>query len=728
MTRVWDRVRLVCLLAALPVAGCDVVLGVEDEGPVTTGTVRGTLSYSGPPPCLNGGLIEGAVVVMVYALDKLPPPEGLESTPISFATIPGAELFANIPRPADGPGSTKSKESLCPSVSASPINASTNWSVERLPPGQYQVRAFYSRQSRFHPLFDFANQPLAGDVPSGAIEVDIGVGIREGVALSLRGPLASSRPFFSIDYERSVSFSAPDPIVPGGPRIDKDFATNWALQRKKLTPAEAKSNGFVTFPQDHLSTSQTKGSCAGDKDPACDLFELQQASFPSLRLRFGFPVPPSNDAWLMKSAKPVDGARPYYGIDPKELVADIPTSGAFMLTRKLDAKGEPEILRENASFEMIFQIADIFPAVVLAKLAEDGEGNLALPPRLQTDPMVVLDAITLKDWEEGPAKGQGSMKATSQGTLAGGALTTADGTAIDPNHPLAKPTGAVLQDGLTALIRPAALCIYPQVDARGILVTPVAKDPNPDNLGATLVERAKLFALKGGRVKDVRHGCLPPGHYSVNVVYPSGQSWSLPNLSGYCAPDEECMGPNQALTGGFTLGDPAKAISGVSKDAGFPMRPMIKSQMLFQIDDTGKPLVAIDSITGRSFSVPQVVVIKPSPRCGDYKLETDFACETDMSCVDAPFSGVCRAGPADKKFCDYNADGKISTTKVWINNPDNEDTALDSGGAFSAKSGNGILDPGEDKNGNGKMDLKVPYNCSLPFAKFASLPAEKLVK
>jgi hypothetical protein len=85
------------LLAALPVLGCDIVLGVEDQGPVTTGTVRGSLSYFGPPPCLNGGQIEGAVVVMVFALDKLPPPEGLESTSISFATIPGAELDGDAP-------------------------------------------------------------------------------------------------------------------------------------------------------------------------------------------------------------------------------------------------------------------------------------------------------------------------------------------------------------------------------------------------------------------------------------------------------------------------------------------------------------------------------------------------------------------------------------------------------------------------------------------------------
>lgn len=792
---------LALLLPAL--GGCELDVPVDSykDNPgilAPLGIVRGTLSYLGPPPCFKNGQVEGAVIVLLFAYDNPPPPDGLASSALNFATVPGEKLFANAPRPTDGPGSTKQPNtSFCPSVSSTFINAATEWSLQQVPAGRYQVRAFYSRENRFNPLFNYANLPLAGDVPGGALEnplavpikyakIEVGVPIkdpgtckagdkvceaqkadaaagklgmpdqgflREGVPISMGGPLKTNRPFFHIDYERSVSFSAPAGITDGGPPVDKDYLTNWDGQRKKLTAEEAKKNGFVTFPQDHLSTSRSKGACLGEKDPACDLFEFAQGSFPTLRFKFGFPGNPGDtaagaDAWVMKNAKPKDvfdktKARAFYGIDPKEFAADIPTSDGFALVRNFNAAGEPDIIRDNTSLETLAQLADLFPSVVLSKMVEDGEGNVALPPRSQTDPIVVIQTIPLKDWEDGPLKGQGSMKATSQSVEAGGGLTKADGSAVDTTNPLYSRTGIVKQDGLTALIRPSVVCIYPQVDLRGTLVTPVQKDPNPDNRGAALVEREKILKFKGNRVKDIKYGCLPPGHYSVNVVNATGQAWSFPNLSGTCSystrfePNEDCMTTNKDLTGGFmprfTPGEVFKPLSGINKEQGFPFRPLVKSQMVFQTDDTGKPLVATDPVTGRTFYVPQVVVIKPSPRCGEYKVENDAAnaCKVDADCKTTPFTGVCIAGPGGKgKFCDYNADGKITAGKVWVNNPDNEDTALDDQktGAVSEKSANGILDEGEDLNKNSKMDLKVPYTCSLPLAKYASLPTQLQLK
>jgi len=815
--RISNVVAPLALGLLLPsIGGCEVNLRVDDPAenpgiPGPTGIIRGMASYVGPAPCFKNGEVEGALVVLLFAYDNPPPPDGLASTALNFATVPGERLFANVARPAPGtPGSVGSKESFCPSVSSPPINAAATWSLQQVPAGRYQVRSFYSRQNRFNPLFNFANLPLAGDVPGGAFEnvlatvpkyamVEIGVPtplpakpcaetdtacktqetdakagklmmpssgfIREGVSIALGGTLKSNRPFFHIDYEKSVSYAPPpSPIT----EKDKDFCgtpcaptstlpagtlTGWATQRKKLDSGTAKSNGFITFPQDHLSTSQSNGKCAGDKSPDCDLFQFAQGSFPQIRFKYGFPgttedVATGADSWAMKKAKPkdhfgADKVRPYYGIDPHEFKADVPTSDGFLLSRNFNAAGEPDIIRDNTSLETIAQIADIFPSVVLSKLAEDGEGHVALPPRSQTDPIVVIQTIPLKDWEDPAHLGTGSMKATSQSVLAGGGLTNADGSAVDTNHPLYKRGGGVVQDGFTALVRPSVVCIYPQVDLRGTLVTPVQKDPNPDNPGAALVEREKIFKYKGNRVKDIKYGCLPPGHYSVNVVYPTGQAWSFPNLSGHCSyttrfvPNEDCMTPNKDLTGGFASmftyddkgvpNDPFKALTGVNKDIGFPARPLVKSQMLYQVDDTGKPIVSPpDPITGRSYYVPQVIVIKPSPRCGQYKAETDPTneCANDAACANAPFSGVCIAAPTGtKKFCDYNADGKISSTPVWFNNPENEDTALDDlkTGALSEKSGNGLLDPGEDKNNNKVMDLKVPSTCALPYAKWVSL-------
>jgi hypothetical protein len=38
----------------------------------------------------------------------------------------------------------------------------------------------------------------------------------------------------------------------------------------------------------------------------------------------------------------------------------------------------------------------------------------------------------------------------------------------------------------------------------------------------------------------VQYGCLPQGRYAVNVVYPDGQAWTVPNEAGSCA------GPNSS--------------------------------------------------------------------------------------------------------------------------------------------------------------------------------------
>lgn len=770
---------LTSLALALPLAGCEKNIPVDnsDDNPAVLGPrgiIRGAVTYYGPPPCFRNGVVEGQVVLLLFDAGNPPPPDGLASTALNFATVPGEKLFANVPRPADRtPGGRGNNQSFCPSINTPPISATVEWSMQQVGAGRFQVRGFYSRQGRWNPLFNFANLALAGDVAGGALvdaratviryqTVEVGkpitptaplncVGknddkckaqladaaagklhipdsgfLRDGIGVNLGLPLRTNRPFFHIDYGASNSFAAMPP--------DKDYATNYAAQRKMLTAAENGTNGFITFPQDHLSTSQSNVACAGSREPDCDLFQFAQASFPQIRFKYGFAGDGSlntpADAWIAKNAKPNNPfgtlVRPFYGIDPKEFAADIPTSAGFALSRVFNAAGEPEILRDNDSLESLAKIAEIFPSVVLSKLTEDGDGNIALPPRSQTDPIVVIQTITLRDWgaEAAPAfRGKGSMKATSEGAVAGGALTDAAGNP-DPNHPLAKRDGLVIQDGFTALIRPSAVCIYPQDEFRGMLVTPVAKDPNPDNDDVTLVSRDKILLLRANRVKQVQFGCLPPGHYSVNVVYPTGQAWSFPNLSGHCSytarfePNEDCMTPNiNPGAGGFNWlagypGQPASPIRGFNPEAGFPLRPLIRSQMLFKTDAEGR--IVLDA-SGRP--TPQVVKITPSERCGQInKSEDEVPCGNDAECPH-PFKGACIAGK-----CDLNGDGKISKAKGFINNLVNEDISLDTDTALSPLSANGKLNDGEDKNGNKKLDLHVPFQCALPRDKWASLP------
>lgn len=798
---------LALVLGCVVAPGCKSEIPVDDPGEnpaalAPRGIIRGTVTYVGPGPCIKNGHVEGAMVFLAFDSANPPPPDGLASTALNFATVPGERLFYNVPRPATGPGSTKQpNDAYCPPIDAPPITASAEWTMTQMGAGRYQIRAFYSRQNRFNPLFNFANLPLAGDVAGGVLAdlrdplpkygvVEVGVPVtldpkrcpdpakddafckarradaeagkleipelgflREGVSAVVGRTLLSNRPFFHIDYAGSTSYDVLNDVVGAA----KDFGADWAGQRKMLTGEDMRALGMIAFPQDHLSTSQTNSLdpgtgavCLGNKDPSCDLFKFAQASFPQIKFRFGLPgkegkTGPGADLFLAKLAKPsdpffADRVRPFYGIDPWEFAesptAPIPSSGSFMLTRNFTATGEPEILRDNKTLEETAKIAELFPSVVLAKLAEDGEGNILQPPRSQTDPVVVIQTITLRNW---PGTEQGSMKASSEGDVAGGGLTNAAGSAPDPNHPLATRTGFESVDTFTAMVRPSVVCIHPQVDLRGTLVTPVRTDPNPDNIGAALVEPANIYRTRGNRVKDIRFGCLPPGHYAVNVVYPTGQAWSFPNLSGHCSydarfrPNEDCMVPfadpnqhiGQAQPGLKDLpGFPAVPKFDPAK--GFPFRPLLTSQMLYQTNPDGT-LKTFTDVNGAVHPLPQVVEVRPSPRCGSYKVETDAPCGADAECGPHAYTGICMAGPGNRKFCDLNADGKINVNKqgqgvqVWVNNPVNEDTALDTD-AISPKSANGLLDDGEDQNGNGKLDMRVPNVCSLPLAKWASLP------
>ena len=41
-----------------------------------------------------------------------------------------------------------------------------------------------------------------------------------------------------------------------------------------------------------------------------------------------------------------------------------------------------------------------------------------------------------------------------------------------------------------------------------------------------------------GLVNAVQYGCLPKGRYGINVVYPTGQAWTVPNEAGSCSGTE----------------------------------------------------------------------------------------------------------------------------------------------------------------------------------------------
>jgi hypothetical protein len=102
-----------------------------------------------------------------------------------------------------------------------------------------------------------------------------------------------------------------------------------------------------------------------------------------------------------------------------------------------------------------------------------------------------------------------------------------------------KPDLLVAATELRIALRPAVLCIdrrdaskpvtllqSRETDAQGKpLVT------NPDEVVGRLAKRL-------GRKVNLAYGCLPQGRYAMNLVYETGQAWTVPNEAAVCAANE----------------------------------------------------------------------------------------------------------------------------------------------------------------------------------------------
>ncbi len=156
------------------------------------------------------------------------------------------------------------------------------------------------------------------------------------------------------------------------------------------------------------------------------------------------------------------------------------------------------------------QIPALFPISVFAKLDDHD------PLVRQAAPAVLLQGLTIYD-----------------------DLVT---TAMLGAAPLDEPRESVLVG-----VRPAALCLHPtepkgvlvishETDAAGNAILPGPEDEDADAWGVRDVEEA--LTRQFGRTIEVVYGCLPEGRYALNLIYGTGQAWTVPNEAGVCAPSE----------------------------------------------------------------------------------------------------------------------------------------------------------------------------------------------
>ncbi|MBL8612573.1 MAG: hypothetical protein JNL38_34855 [Myxococcales bacterium] len=497
------------LLGAFVAKGCDPV-PIDDERNdrrlfAARGVIRGTVTYSGPRPCSRGGHITGSAIVLVFDKKNPPPPTGFASQPVNFVAVPGDVLFANEPR-------STGDALFCPDNDT--VTASAPFTVAPLDGGEYVIAAFYDRAGRFLPTFEFRNLPEAGDIGGGFIDLTdyaknatnpnytpvflpVAVGVPQQSAAGEVTYVVPSQTGYVADNV-PVNIGAPIRLTrpyfyPEGAEADAQPASTPANPR-----GDARYVPTLVMTQDHHVLALPKAV-----NP--QTIAAYQQSFKAAKLVWGVPQAELSDA--------TDPAKPF-GL---QISPATPAGSGGILTW---SRGTT--LPENAS------IASLWPLVVFSKLLDDKD-HKADPQSVvlqgnRDQPIVLIQGITL-----------------NQDSL----LTTAPGQV-----PLA-PTAGALRDHVTALVRPAALCISSRAPDKGaVLVTPhtTGKSSDPAETGDKPLfdPQAVIKGIPG--VRQVVRGCLPTGRYAMTLVYPSGQAWTVPNEAGSCGPGEGSPGARTCTT------------------------------------------------------------------------------------------------------------------------------------------------------------------------------------
>ena len=241
------------------------------------------------------------------------------------------------------------------------------------------------------------------------------------------------------------------------------------------------------------------------------------------------------------------------------------TSGGFDVWRgeffTTDPTGKNPPIWQGQFIPEGFPVPFFWPLIVLSKLADD-PGHTHDPASLlaqgdATHPVVILQGITLF----GGNMASGSADNDSLFQTATPVALDKLGAYIDPMTHLPKISQ---QDHVTVMVRPAAICFNTLFDnnnsnKHGNIVTPYLKSESADYdfvgkptpiantpvvpldlltnndpsrfQASTLVEAPPGW--KAGTPPALA-GCLPTGRYAINVVYPDGQAWTVPNEAGAC--------------------------------------------------------------------------------------------------------------------------------------------------------------------------------------------------
>jgi hypothetical protein len=482
---------------------------VENELP-PGGIIEGTVVYTGPLPCVQRGHVLGAAVMLVFPEELLPPPQGLGSSARSVAVVPGDLLFAGLLSSLP-PSSKDSDAVVCPAEGSGPVTVSARWSVGPLPAGRYQVRGFYDRDGDFSPVLRIHNLPTAGDVAGGA----------------LQNPLQAAQGAAPV-YQR-IELGIPDASgalkLPAQGALVEGVTVNLGLVLPFGRPI-----AHVTEVQDERS-GVPEGQLQRDPSTVTIPVDLRFQRSPTLN-----PAQADREFIRLVLRPGVPENEVATGLAPPLSLQVGPPFTRFFLSARRAASGDIETTPEGASPA----IAELFPQAVFSRLAEREDPALLTT---QAAPAVIASGLVVNE----RLLGTTAALWAKQGTLP--------------------------SEELRILVRPSVICTRPaDPSSELLLVTPSFRSrPTPEApegepvIGDPAALRANLAARFQKPIDKVKvvEGCLPPGKFGLNLVYGTGQAWSLPNEAGSCrTPLENPEGEG-------------------CKQQGQPARPALASQRFF---------------------------------------------------------------------------------------------------------------------------------------------------
>ena len=521
------------------------------------GVLRGTVVYNGPHPCSKDGHIVGAAVLLVFDRRLLPPPSGLGSTPLNFAVVVGDALFANEPR---NPGPTM----YCPKDHGvtDMITVTAPFAISPVPAGSFVLQSFYDYTGNFLPSFKFRNLPEQGDIGGGDIDTSdalnntgnpnylphftaIDIGTPEPLVIVDGGP-PGAIPNFTLPPTGFVAdnltvtvgavFQTTRPyFYPGGMATSFDPSSGALVQieaqHSDLPPTSLVNIGstqekhlnfdpVLTIPQDIEVLAAPQAMTGSD----INNFE---SKFPRLILHPGLPgkiEPPKAIVAPFNLQLPPSGTASSFPVWQNALFN--PTSKKW---EAQDVAGQP--------------IPQLWPLVILTKLI-DNPGHTLDPSSIKTQgsptaPVVVIQGVTLLGGDGERPDEAGLHLRYGPGGGVWRSVRSGVGTAT---HLPAGPPDRVLATRRHLLQRALRLRRTRTSEGRSSRRTSWRGRPTSrtrgrgrTGLAARRASSPQVAALVNGHPVAA---CLPTGRYSINLVYPDGQAWTVPNESGACSDDE----------------------------------------------------------------------------------------------------------------------------------------------------------------------------------------------